>query len=100
MAGRALQGALVVFQIIRQGDLAASDFWLCIAASAYPYVVSRHIICIPTLGAMCRALSIVKPLTVVGRAPLVPCRVCAVDQTCSVVLPVPGIALQQAHVTL
>ena len=65
MAGRALQGALVVFQIIRQGDLAASDFWLCIAASSYPCTISDHVSCVPALSAVLCALPDVKLLAVV-----------------------------------
>jgi hypothetical protein len=65
VAGSTLQIALVVFQLIRLGDLAACDFCDKVRASPEPGTVGRHVGCVPALGAVFCALPDVKLLAVV-----------------------------------
>jgi hypothetical protein len=102
VAGSALQVALVVLQLVRLDDLAACDFCDIVRASADPCTISRNVGCIPASLAVFRTMCHVKLLAVVRRAPLVPGRVCAVDQVAAraPVGPVASRARQQAGVIL
>jgi hypothetical protein len=102
VAGRALQRALVIFYLVRLGNLAASDFWLCITASADPCTISGHVCLCPACSAVFWVLGGVKGLAVVRRASLVQLWVSRADQISSgaPVGPVASRALQYAHVVI